>query len=527
MQRVKTRVNPNDFDQLSRLARRAWAQHDWSGFHSLVELLCRFHANQAESLFLAGLDFKLQGMKSEAKEAFTKTLVMDPTRYDAAIELADLESVSRNPELAFELLEKYVPMLHNSPMYADMAGTCYVNIGLPEKAVPLHQIAYQLQPDVDIFTGNLAASLGFVGDIEQAEALYKKLLARNPKHQRNHYHLARLRKAESDEHLREMTQALTGDDRRDIFLLNALGKESEDIGHFDSAFEYYQRAADAVYEQTQHDVNFDIDILLHQKNRLADLSSLARQAPKAAEAIPIFIVGLPRTGSTLLEQMLARHESIETLGETDFIDAALREVAKVDSGVQRLSKELLEAYDDAPDPQAIREYYLRKVGYRLTDKPFFIDKMPYNFLLVDKILAAFPEAVIIHTLRDPIDTCFSMYKQIFTNAYPYSYSLGDLKKYYVEYADYADKLSRNAPRNYTQVRYEDLVSNTRFVLESLLSQLSLTYTEKLLMQDAKSSISMTASAGQIRQGISSDYKQNWRNFERHLSVLADLANLHG
>ncbi|MEY3007090.1 MAG: hypothetical protein RI942_1432, partial [Pseudomonadota bacterium] len=132
-----------------------------------------------------------------------------------------------------------------------------------------------------------------------------------------------------------------------------------------------------------------------------------------------------------------------------------------------------------------------------------------------------------HTLRDPIDTCFSMYKQIFTNAYPYSYSLGDLKKYYFEYADYAEKLSRNAPRSYTQIRYEDFVSDTRSVLESLCGQMSLTYSDELLMQDAKNSISMTASAGQIRQGVSPNYKHNWRNFERHLSVLADLANLHG
>jgi tetratricopeptide (TPR) repeat protein len=524
---VKTTVNPEDFGQLSKLARRAWAQNDWKGFHRIVELLCRFHAHQAESIFLAGLDFKIQGMRTEAKQAFGTAMAMDATRYDAAIELADLESVSRNPERAFELLEKYAPMLHNSPLYADMAGTCYVNIGLPEKAVPLHQIAYELQPSVDIFVGNLAASLGFIGDTERAEALYKELLSRNPKHQRNHYHLARLRKAESDEHLAQMAEALSGDDARDIFLLNAIGKENEDIGNFDAAFEYYQRAADAVYERTLHDVNFDIDILLYQKNKLVGLGSMDQQAPRTNDPIPIFILGLPRTGSTLLEQMLARHESIETLGETDFIDAALREVTQVDSGVQRLSKDLLEAYDDAPDPQAIREYYFRKVGFRLSDKPFFVDKMPYNFLLVDKILAAFPEAVIIHTLRDPIDTCFSMYKQIFTNAYPYSYSLGDLKKYYFEYADYAEKLSRNAPRNYTQIRYEDFVSDTRSVLESLCGQMSLTYSDELLMQDAKNSISMTASAGQIRQGVSPNYKHNWRNFERHLSVLADLANLHG
>ena len=90
MQRVKTTVNPKDFEQLSHLARRAWAQNDWKGFHNLVELLCRFHANQAESIFLAGLDFKVQGVRSEAKQAFATAIAMDASRYDAAIELADL-----------------------------------------------------------------------------------------------------------------------------------------------------------------------------------------------------------------------------------------------------------------------------------------------------------------------------------------------------------------------------------------------------------------------------------------------------
>lgn len=521
MQKIAATVNVNDFSNLSKLARRAWAQEDWKGFHSLVNLLCRYHPERAETIFLAGRDLKAQGLRSGAKEAFKRALAMDASRYDAAIELADLESITRNPEAAFDLLETYTSMIGNSPLYADMAGTCYVNIGLPAKALPMHEIAHSLQPAVDIFASNLAASKGFIGDIEGAKSLYRTLLNRNPKNQRNHYHLARLERVQSNSHILEMRGVLTGDDARDVFLLNALGKEYEDLGHFDKAFECYRRSSDAIYAHLQHDVDVDIRMLDYQAERLSKLR-ISPSHPEPGMPTPIFIVGLPRTGSTLLEQMLARHESIETLGETDLIDAAIREVTQYNDSGQRLSTTLFEAYDHAPEPLLIREYYFRKAGYRLTGKPFFIDKMPYNFILIDKILAAFPEAIIINTLRDPIDTCLSMYKQIFTNAYLYSYSLTDLTRYYLAYRDYVSKLLSFGLPNVHQVIYEDLVKEPGLTLQCLLRSLGLHYSESLLMHNAERSVSMTASAGQIRSGIQDTYAHNWKNYEKHLLRVRDI-----
>jgi tetratricopeptide (TPR) repeat protein len=522
VKKVKTTVNPNDFQQLSKLARGAWLKQDQNGFHALVVLLSRYHANKAETIFLIGLDFKQQGLRTEAKNAFRKALEMDDTRHDAAVELADLEAITGNPEVAYELLQSYAPKLKNSPMYADMAGTCYVNIGLPEKALEMHEIAHALQPDVDIFAGNLAASRGFVGDVEGAKALYEQLLSKNPGHQRNHYHLARLSKARSQDHVEQMKSVLTGDDVRDIFLLNALGKEHEDLRDFDLAFDYYRRAADAVYEQTQHDVEIDLSLLEYQKSRLSSVSPYSERTHSVDEPAPIFIVGLPRTGSTLLEQMLSRHDAIETLGETAFIDSAMRACTNVETGVHRISAAELEDYDRAPDPRFVREYYLKKTQYRLQGKPYFIDKMPYNFLLIDKILEAFPDAIIVNTRRDPIDTCFSMYKQIFTNAYLYSYSLSDLRKYYTAYEEYMQVASNLADPRFLTVQYEDLVTNPESQLREVLERLGLAFLPQILTEDPSRSVSMTASAAQIREGIQTSYRQNWRNFESHLSPLMEL-----
>lgn len=522
MKKVKTTVNPHDFQQLSKLARGAWLKQDQNGFHTLVVLLSRYHANKPETMFLIGLDFKQQGLRTEAKNALRQALKMDDTRHDAAIELADLEAITGNPEVAYELLESYKPKLKNSPMYSDMAGTCYVNIGEPEKALEMHEIAYALQPGVDIFAGNLAASRGFVGDVKGAKVLYEQLLAKNPGHQRNHYHLARLGKAQSYDHIEQMKSVLTGDDVRDIFLLNALGKEHEDLGHFDEAFNYYRRAADAVYEQTQHDVEIDLSLLEYQKSRLSSVSPKNVRACSVDEPTPIFIVGLPRTGSTLLEQMLSRHESIETLGETAFIDSALRARTNAETGIHRISVAELEEYDRAPDPRFVREYYTSKTQYRLKGTPYFIDKMPYNFLLIDKVWEAFPDAIIINTLRDPVDTCFSMYKQIFTNAYLYSYSLSDLRKYYTAYDKYMQVVSNLADPRFLTVQYEDLVTDPESHLREVLERLGLAFDPQILMEDPSRSVSMTASAAQIREGIQTGYRQNWRNFESHLSPLMGL-----
>ena len=522
MKKVKTTVNPNDFQQLSTLARGAWLRQDQNGFHALVVLLSRYHANKPETIFLIGLDLKQQGLRTEAKNAFRQALKMDDARHDAAIELADLEAITGNPEVSYELLKSYTPKLKNSPMYADMAGTCYVNIGLPEKALEMHAIAYELQPDVDIFAGNLAASRGFVGDVEGAKSLYEQLLIKNPGHQRNHYHLARLSKARSRDHIEQMKSVRTGDNLRDIFLFNALGKEHEDLGNFDEAFHYYQQAADAVYEQTQHDVEIDLSLLEYQKRRLSSVTAGNVRSLGADEPTPIFIVGLPRTGSTLLEQMLSRHAAIETLGETAFIDSALRARTTAETGVHRISIAELEEYDRAPDPSFVREYYASKTQYRLQGKPYFIDKMPYNFLLIDKIWEAFPDAIVVNTRRDPIDTCFSMYKQIFTNAYLYSYSLSDLRKYYTAYEEYMQMLSNLADPRFLTVQYEDLVTNPESQLRKVFDRLGLVLDPQILAEDPSRSVSMTASAAQIREGIKTTYRQNWRNFESHLSPLMGL-----
>lgn len=522
MKKVKTTVNPNDFQQLSKLARGAWLKQDQNGFHALVVLLSRYHANKAETIFLVGLDFKQQGLRTEAKNAFAQALKMDDSRHDAAIELADLEAITGNPEIAYELLESHKSKLKNSPMYADMAGTCYINIGLPEKALEMHEIAHALQPNVDIFAGNLAASRGFVGDVKVAKALYEQLLSKNPVHHRNHYHLARLSKARSQDHIEQMKSVLTGDDARDIFLLNALGKEHEDVGDFDQAFNYYRQAADAVYEQTQHDVDIDLSLLRYQRGRLDAVTPRAERSVSGKALTPIFIVGLPRTGSTLLEQMLSRHDSIETLGETAFIDSALRARINTETGVHRISVADLQEYDRAPDPQFVREYYLSKTQYRLEGKPYFIDKMPYNFLLIDKIWQAFPDAIIINTQRDPIDTCFSMYKQIFTNAYLYSYSLSDLKKYYSAYDEYMRAASSLSDSRFLTVQYEDLVTDPESELRAVFEHLGVAFLPQILTEDPSRSVSMTASAAQIREGIQTGYRQNWRNFESHLSPLLDL-----
>ncbi len=240
--------------RLSDEGRHAIRSKDWNRVAACAREILRQDARSAEGHFLAGLVEKVAGRPAKAAEAFAQSLALDDTRHDAAVELADQYAIARRNGDAAALLARFVNKLQNSPRYLDMAGTTYSQIGLPDKAMPLYRRANELQPGMPLFQANLAACGVYLGEIEEAKALYRGLLERNPTHQRNHYHLSRLERARDDAHVRQMeevlrTTGLTPD--KNVFMYFAIGKELEDLGRWEEAFRYYRMAGDAVVSVAQ------------------------------------------------------------------------------------------------------------------------------------------------------------------------------------------------------------------------------------------------------------------------------------
>lgn len=501
---------------------------DWSTVQICANSILQRAPQDPEGYFLLGLFEKASQHPKRAIEAFERALQIDPGRYDAAIELASQHSMARRNQLVCELLDQYEGALENSPRYLNLAATVYTEIGLPQKAWPLFNKAIELQPDISLFQANLATCAVYVGEIETAKRMYQALLAKQPNHQHNHYSLARLERATNYEHIEEMERVLAETSLppdKNIFLYYALGKEHEDLEDWDKSFDYYKRAGDAVKSVANYDIASDLAIIdtiidMCDSDWLAD-----GKAPPRTEKTPMFVVGLPRTGTTLTERIIASHSTVESVGETEFVQMMIRRESGVAS-VDKMNPDIIRAFAGM-DISLLTTGYLDAVNYRLSDKPIFIDKLPFNVLYLGFIAKAWPDAPIVLLRRNPMDSCFSMFKQAFTWAYKFSYDLEDLGTYYVAYDHLCKHWRELIGDRLVEIEYENLVSDQEAQTRSLLDGLGLEFEEACLSFEKNAAPSSTASSVQVRHKVHTGSVNKWKRYEQHLQPLRDLLEQAG
>jgi len=505
---------------LSSAGREAAQKQDWPTTHACAISILKSKPEDPEGFFLMGLVEKAARRPRRATEAFESVLRIDASRYDAAVELASQYSMSRRNGDVEDLLGRYEALLANSPRYLDMAATVYTEIGLPEKAWPLYEKANELQPDITLFQANLAACAVFVGEIDRARQVYQALLDKDPTHQRNHYQLARLERASNSQHIEQMEMVLRESNlppERNIFLHYALGKEYEDLKQWDTAFDHIKQAGDAAVGVANYDVKDDIAII----DKVIDvcnanwLQAGARQAPE--DKAPLFIVGLPRTGTTLVERIVASHSKVQSVGETEFMQMNIRMVSELQA-VDKMTPAMIESVA-AKDISLVREGYLNTIRYRLKESPIFVDKLPFNVLYLGFIAKAWPDKPIILMKRKPMDACFSMYKQLFTWAYKYSYSLDTLGCYYIAYERLCEHWRELLGSQLVEIQYEDLVSEQEIQTRRLLDGLGLEFEEACLSFEKNTAPTATASSVQVREKVHTGSVERWKRYEQQLEPL--------
>lgn len=516
----------NDYlRQVSATARDAVFKRNWATVDLCAKEILQRDSESAEGHFLAGLVNKAANRPDAAAEAFAKALELDADRHDAAIELAyQLSAARRNGEAA-ALVKRYEEKLAKSPLYLNMAGTVYTQVGMPERAWPLFRKANELQPGVDLFEANLATSSMFLGKVDEAKALFEGLLRRFPNHQRNHLTYARLEKASDTSHIEQMKEVLRKTKLppdRNVFLYYALGKELEDLQQWEEAFEYFRMAGDAVTSVANYDISTDIR-LIDKIIAVCDeawLNDGNVTAPgDSGEKTPIFIVGLPRTGTTLTDRIIASHSQVQSVGETQFMQMVLRRESGIDSE-EKMTPEMIEACAGL-DMRAIGDGYMDMLSYRLGEAPFFVDKLPFNILYLGFIAKAWPRARIVLLKRNPMDSCFSMYKQVFTWAYKFSYTLEGLGQFYVAYTRLLAHWKKILPERLIEVEYEALVADQEHQTRALLDRLGLPFEEACLDFDKNEAPSATASSVQVREKIHARSVNRWKNYEQQLKPLRE------
>lgn len=507
-----------DKRRLSRHARSAIFKRDWQTLGSVANALLSHFPDDPESLFLAGVYAKSQRQYESARAYFRRGLELDPERHDLAVELADqlLRALEHNE--SHSLLLTVGSSLARSPYYSDLAATTFIGLGLPLKALPHAETAYRLQPEVDLFAGNLATCYGFVGETEKAIALYKNLLSLKPNNRRNHYFLSRLRKAVDATHIDEMKKTLKSDpqsDARNIFLFFALGKEYEDLGLWEESFFWFERGCNAARSLKPDGLQLELAKLQRGASKpINPRNQVATGSGDTPELKHIFVVGLPRSGSTLVERALENHSLIQSVGETRYFEHALK---RVFGGIESAS----DAFSSC-DPEvnlAVAGHYLDAMAFRLGPEPIVVEKLPLNFNFVPIIASAFPTAKFVYTHREPAPACFSMYKQLFGSECLFSYDLEDVAKYHVAHSEFREKFSRDLADRWIDISYEGLVSAPKEVITNLLGRLSLPVEEGCFAPEKNPSASMTASSTQVRSPIHSGAASTWLNFKPYLEPM--------
>lgn len=249
----------------------------------------------------------------------------------------------------------------------------------------------------------------------------------------------------------------------------------------------------------------------------------ARSVPATGVAVsttaptPIFIVGMPRSGTTLLEQILARHPHVQDAGELRDMLCQLRWVCDRVGGPHLDEALCVEA--EQADMGLLGRRYLEKTAWRANGRAFFTDKMPANFLLVDHIARALPQARILHMVRDPMEVCFSNLKELFVDAYPHTYDQREMAAHFIRYRGLMRHWHSRHPGRILDISYEDLVRAPEAAARRVLDFCGLAWDPDVLAMGPRTSSVATASAAQVREPIHVRYVGQWRRYAHHLQPM--------
>jgi tetratricopeptide (TPR) repeat protein len=407
--------------------------------------------------------------------------------------------------------------------YRNLRAVVLTNIGEYQEALELYADVLAKHPDQARIWMSYGHALASAGRQPESIAAYRRCIALSPALGEAYYSLANLKTFRFEEaELRVMREQLQSsdaseDDRTHFHF--AIGKALEDSKRFSESFDHYVKANELRAARVEWDPAPNSALVQRSKALFTQDFFAARQGFGAPAPDPIFIVGLPRAGSTLLEQILASHSRVEGTMELPDIMAIATQLGDKRTDLESVYPGVL-AEMSAAQCLALGEQYLAQTRIqRKTAKPYFIDKMPNNYLHIGLIRLILPQAKIIDARRHPMACCFSAFKQNFAQGQRYSYSLEHLARYYRDYVDLMAHFDRVVPGAVHRVFYEDLVNDTAEEIRRLLAFCGLAFEPATLSFYENERAVRTASSQQVRKPIFREGLEQWRNYEPWLEPL--------
>lgn len=413
-------------------------------------------------------------------------------------------------------LQTLEPRLQGDPGGLQSAGEMFLACGRVADALRCYQAAVALAAGDPRALYNLASTLVAVGDLLGAEKAFDRVIALDPADADAFHNRSTLRKwTPDDNHLASLTTAIAGvrHPAAEVALCYALAKEHEDLGDHQAAWSWLARGAARRRALMSYRVEADLETMA-QIEAAFDASRMSNAAASAPSG-PVFILGLPRSGTTLVDRIVSAHSQVESLGEIP--DFAL---SLMDAAGSATSKSELVARSARMDFQRLGQAYETRVRDYGRPARFLIDKTPANYLYIGLIALSLPGSVIIHVRRDPMDNGYALLKTLFRTGCPYSYDQSDLARYIAAFERLMTHWRSVLPGRVVEVNYEDLIEDQEGQSRRLIAALGLKWEAACLAFHTNPSPSATASAAQVRRPLYRDSVGLWRRYAPELSPLA-------
>ncbi|NNE05434.1 MAG: tetratricopeptide repeat protein [Xanthomonadales bacterium] len=450
---------------------------------------------------------------------------MDPHNDSLSLRVLECQIYAGQTRKALTGLDKLQRRASKNSGLLHRIANLYVHCARHQKAYECHAQALRAQPDNPDCKYDLATSCIAAGEFDQAEQLLEEVIRQQPSNWTAWQNRSNLRKqTRESNHVGELKAALNNEARPgadEVPLNYALAKEYEDLGDYRRAVKHLATGAARRRQQLSYRVNEDVATM--RRIRSVFSQEFIEQAKMARPHDgPVFVLGMPRSGTTLVDRIISSHSRVSSLGEVNNLSFAVIGA----SGFARDKESLVEQSSRA-DFEALGQTYLEGTRGLGEAGPLLIDKTPLNFLYLGIIYLALPGARVIHLRRHPMDSCFAMYKTLFRAGYPFSYDLDDLGTYYVAYRRLMAHWRQVLPGFIHDVSYEDLVKQQEATSRSMLEFCGLDWEEQVLDFHRNRGAAATASAAQVRQPIYSSSVGRWRYFESHLEPLRNKLILNG
>ena len=491
----------------------------------LVRQFLLTHGDHIEGMrLLAKIGMELD-VADDAELLLENVLVLAPDYHAARYEYAVALLKRHKHVRAKEELEKLLKIDPNNRVYRTTHATVCTGFGDYEQALPHYrELLVEIPHDPELHL-SIAHALKTLGRTQEAIESYRAAAAARPRFGEAYWSLANLKTYRfTDDELERMradeaAPAIRLVDR--YHMCFALGKALEDRGEYAESFSYYERGnalkkSECRYQPGPIERNARLQAAVCTREFFA-----AREGYGCDSAAPIFIVGLPRAGSTLIEQILASHSQVEGTMELADIPRLVQDLQgrETNAGEPRYPRVLTEL--TAEECKRLGEKYLQDTRVYRAGKPHFIDKMPNNFRHLGLIQLMLPNARIIDARREPMACCFSNFKQLFASGQQFTYSVEDITRYYRSYVELMAHWDDALPGKVLRVQHEDVVDNLEANVRRILEFCGLEFEPDCLQFHKTQRPVHSASSEQVRQPIYKEGLEQWRNFEPWLRSLKE------